>query len=105
MGYVLTGTINIYQDAIFFPRNSDSPGCVDYYTMEPPLLVSWCTPHALFLLRRTEMLGLLRQVRAGDRFLKQRHHRRGNIVIRRHLEKQSRRRAALHVRADLALER
>ena len=30
MGYVLTGTINIYQDAIFFPRNSDAPGCVQY---------------------------------------------------------------------------
>jgi Flp pilus assembly protein TadG len=31
MGYVLTGTINIYQEAIFFPRNSDARGCVDYY--------------------------------------------------------------------------
>jgi Flp pilus assembly protein TadG len=30
MGYVLTGTIDIYQDAIFFPRNSDAPGCVQY---------------------------------------------------------------------------
>jgi len=28
MGYVLTGTINIYEDAIFFPRNST---CVQYY--------------------------------------------------------------------------
>jgi len=28
MGYVVTGTINIYQDTIFFPRNSS---CVQYY--------------------------------------------------------------------------
>jgi Flp pilus assembly protein TadG len=28
MGYVLTGTINIYQSTIFFPRNSS---CVQYY--------------------------------------------------------------------------
>jgi len=28
VGYVLTGTINIYQDTIFFPRNSS---CVQYY--------------------------------------------------------------------------
>lgn len=28
IGYVLTGTINIYQDTIFFPRNSS---CVQYY--------------------------------------------------------------------------
>ena len=34
MGYVLTGTINIYEDAIFFPRNSDPPGCVQYNTAQ-----------------------------------------------------------------------
>jgi Flp pilus assembly protein TadG len=34
MGYVLTGTINIYEDAIFFPRNSDQPGCVQYNTAQ-----------------------------------------------------------------------
>jgi Flp pilus assembly protein TadG len=28
MGYVITGTINMYQDALFFPRNSTS--CVQY---------------------------------------------------------------------------
>ena len=33
-GYVLTGTINIYEDAIFFPRNSDPPGCVQYHTAQ-----------------------------------------------------------------------
>jgi Flp pilus assembly protein TadG len=34
MGYVLTGTINIYEDSIFFPRNSDPPGCVQYNTAQ-----------------------------------------------------------------------
>jgi Flp pilus assembly protein TadG len=29
MGYVITGTINMYQDALFFPRNSTS--CVQYH--------------------------------------------------------------------------
>ena len=30
MGYVITGTINMYENAIFFPRNSDAPGCIQY---------------------------------------------------------------------------
>lgn len=30
MGYAITGTINIYEDTIFFPRNSNPPGCVQY---------------------------------------------------------------------------
>ena len=34
MGYVITGTINIYEDSIFFPRNSDPPGCVQYNTAQ-----------------------------------------------------------------------
>lgn len=30
MGYAITGTISISEDAIFFPRNSNPPGCVQY---------------------------------------------------------------------------
>jgi len=29
-GYVITGTINMYENALFFPRNSNPPGCVQY---------------------------------------------------------------------------
>ncbi len=28
--YVITGTINMYENALFFPRSSDAPGCVQY---------------------------------------------------------------------------
>jgi Flp pilus assembly protein TadG len=34
LGYVVTGTINMYQSALFFPRNS---GCVQYYINNNPV--------------------------------------------------------------------